>query len=81
MESFSGVYVKFQLPHGAFHFHVEWEKLLCLKAFLCLKMKGLEISSYMKRYRSYCKAFKMKQSFSETLVVCGNEGSLLGILN
>lgn len=81
MESFSGVYVEFQLPHGAFPFLVDWEILLCLKAFLCLKMEGLKILSCIKRYHSYCKTFKMKQSFSETLVIYGNEGSFLAILN
>lgn len=60
MENFSSVYMKFQLPQGAFPFHADEEKLCCIKAFLDFKIKYLEITSYVKRYHSYYDAFKIK---------------------
>lgn len=48
MENFSSVYMKFQLPQGAFPFHADEEKLCCTKAFLDFKIKDLEITSYVK---------------------------------
>lgn len=64
-----------------FPFHAEQEKIALCKCFFNIRIGGLKIRSYVKRYHSYCKAFKMEQSSRKTLVIYGNEESHLGILH